>query len=71
MRKTNKTSLRRAVSLGLCAALLLTACGGTKTTGTGNVEKSEEAVPAESSSSPPKHPYLRLMQVCIIWRMVY
>lgn len=56
MRKTNKTSLRRAVSLGLCAALLLTACGGTKTTGTGNVEKSEEAVPAESSSSPSEAP---------------
>ncbi len=56
MRKRNKSSLRKVVSLGLCTVMLLTACGKTKTPATENTETPGGSVAAEPATSPSEAP---------------
>ena len=57
MRKRNKSNLRKVVSLGLCAAMLLTACGGSKTSTTADTTAAAgNTGAAESASAPSEAP---------------
>ena len=55
MKKTNEIGLRKVVSVSLCTAMLLTACGGA-TSNTGAAGKNETTVSVESDSAPSEAP---------------